>query len=578
MNILETYGQRLAGLLFKGEKAKFLLLVHFMLPFFAINSTILFAQQDYSAVQTPQRSMYTFIHYQLEGNTDLKKAALPFELAGVDESEKQDLAEKLKRVLDAKGLMVIPEKMPADSNYVDPISGEQRFTPFAELPDIYLEKVKGGWYFSAYSCGRVPALFEENFSSITLFVVDHLPSWAMQHWLGLYIWQHLALFGWILIGFVLMKSFQFFLENYVKRITQRTKTEWDDNLLKEVESPIGYLFLALFLKLTYTQLLLPITVSVWIAGTLTVAKDVIIFWIIYRLVNVLCEYLTYLTAKTKNTFDDQLVPLVRKSLKVFTVIIGVIFILQNNGVNVTAFITGLGIGGLAFALAAKDTLANLFGSVTIFLDRPFGIGDWIKTGSTEGIVEEVGFRSTRIRTFYNSQISVPNSIMANAEIDNLGRRVYRRVYTMLNLTYDTPPEKIEAFTEGIKAIIRANPKMRQDYYEVHFNNFGAHSLDVMVYAFFKVPDWSEELQQKHYFFLQIVRLAKDLEVEFAFPTQTLHIASQASPEKVDPAASYSEEQLVERLSAYDREGPKSKPENFDLKMKNGQTVAIKAGT
>jgi MscS family membrane protein len=307
-------------------------------------------------------------------------------------------------------------------------------------------------------------------------------------------------------------------------------------------------------------------------------RDIIIFWIIYRLVNVLCDYLTHLTAKTKNTFDDQLVPLVRKSLKVFTVIIGVIFILQNNGVNVTAFITGLGIGGLAFALAAKDTLANLFGSVTIFLDRPFGIGDWIKAGDAEGIVEEVGFRSTRIRTFYNSQISVPNSVMANAEIDNLGRRQYRRVYTMLNLTYDTPPKKIEAFTEGIKAIIRANPKMRQDYYEVHFNNFGAHSLDILVYAFFRVPDWSEELQQKHHFFLQIVRLAADLGVDFAFPTQTLHIATQAEATKLPEKQNLSEDEMVEKLMAYDRDSEKSKLSDHDLKDKNGNPISIKSGS
>lgn len=531
-----------------------------------------------SAVISPQRSLYTFIHYQMDDNENLGRASIPFSHAVADTLEQRELAAKLKRILDTRGLMVDPSEAPSDTHYVEPMSGEQRYTPFGELPEIYLEKVNGGWYFSTYSVNRIPELYEASVSRLTLIAIDHLPEWAMNRWLGLFIWQHIALFMWILIGLILMKVFQYVLENYVKRLTERTKTEWDDNLLAQVDAPIGYLFLALFLKLTYTQLLLPVNVSSWLSGSLSLIRDVIIFWIIYRLVNVLCDYLTYLTAKTKNTFDDQLVPLVRKSLKVFTVIIGVIFILQNNGVNVTAFITGLGIGGLAFALAAKDTLANLFGSVTIFLDRPFGIGDWIKAGDAEGIVEEVGFRSTRIRTFYNSQISVPNSVMANAEIDNLGRRQYRRVFTMLNITYDTPPKKIEAFTEGIKAIIRANPKMRQDYYEVHFNNFGAHSLDIMVYAFFRVPDWSEELQQKHNFFLQIVRLAADLEVEFAFPTQTLHIASQAEATKLPERESISEDEMVEKLMAYDRDARKANLSELELKDKNGQSISIKSGS
>jgi MscS family membrane protein len=482
---------------------------------------------DSSAVNgliSPQRAMYTFIHYQIEGQENQEQAALPFNRFKGSSKEKLELARQLKAVLDAKGLLVVPEDMPSEPNYEDQVSGISRFMPFPSLPDVYLQRYDGSWYFSQLTIKRIPELYAGSISRLTLIALERLPDWAMEKWLGLLIWQHIALFLWILGSLILMKIFQYFVENYVKRLTSKTKTEWDDNLLHEIESPLGYLFFALFLRLTYTQLLLPVKVNAWMSGSLSMLRDVIIFWLIYKLVNVFCDYLTQLTAKTKNTFDDQLVPLVRKSLKVFTFIVGLIFILQNNGVNVTAFITGLGIGGLAFALAAKDTLANLFGSVTIFLDRPFGIGDWIKAGDAEGVVEEVGFRCTRIRTFYNSQVSVPNSVMANAEIDNMGRRQYRRIFSTLNVTYGTPTEKIQAFVDGIKELIKANPKMRQDYYEVHFNNFGPHSLDVMVYAFFEVPSWSEELSQKHQFFMDIVKLAEKLGVDFAFPTQTIHLA------------------------------------------------------
>ena len=147
--------------------------------------------------------------------------------------------------------------------------------------------------------------------------------------------------------------------------------------------------------------------------------------------------------------DGQLVPLVKKALRVSVVVMGLLVMFQKLGVEVVSVLAVLGLGGLAFALAAKDTCANLFGSVIILLDRPFHIGDQVIIGKTEGSVKSIGFRSARIRTFYNSVISVPNSVLANANIDNMGRREYRRIKAFLGATYDTPPAKIEAFIDGI---------------------------------------------------------------------------------------------------------------------------------
>jgi MscS family membrane protein len=302
---------------------------------------------------------------------------------------------------------------------------------------------------------------------------------------------------------------------------------------------------------------------------LSISLSVAVFWVIYNLIDVFAEYLTHVTGRTENSLDDQLVPLIRKTLRVFIVVLGVIVILQNNGYNVASLIAGLGIGGLAVALAAKDTLANFFGSITIFVDRPFRMGDWIKTSAAEGTVEEVGFRSTRIRTFYNSVVSVPNSSLANSEIDNLGMREFRRLKTILNLTYDTSPEQMEAFVEGIKAIVKANSNFRQDYYEIHFHAFGAHSLDVLVYVFFSVPDWSTELQQRHNFLLEILRLAKALQVEFAFPTQTLHIDSHIQgelAEKPSPSA----DSLIHQIKSFGPNGEDAKPEGFKLYDKGSE--------
>src|SRR5690606_12151232 len=260
-------------------------------------------------------------------------------------------------------------------------------------------------------------------------------------------------------------------------------------------------------------------------------------------------------AKTESKLDDQLVPLVRKALKVVTVIAGVLAILQNLNVNVASLLAGLGIGGVAVALAAKDTVANFFGSIMIFVDKPFQIGDWINVAGVEGIVEEVGFRSTRVRTFYNSLVTIPNAKFTELSVDNYGKRRYRRVYSTLNLTYDTTPEQMQAFVEGIRAIIRANPYTRKDYYEVHMSGFGQHSLDVMVYYFFRVTSWSDELRERHNVYLEIMRLAKALGVEFALPTRTLHIESAAAPgaaREIPPPAS--EVRLAEICRSFGPEG------------------------
>ncbi|MFC1586979.1 mechanosensitive ion channel domain-containing protein [Planctomycetota bacterium] len=262
----------------------------------------------------------------------------------------------------------------------------------------------------------------------------------------------------------------------------------------------------------------------------------IVFWIIFNLVEVISVYLAGLAKRTGSPLDDQLIPMIKKSLRFFVVIMGLLVIFQNMGYSLTSVVAGLGLGGLAFALAAKDTVGNFFGSITVLLDRPFRVGDWIVVGKSEGTVEEVGFRSTRIRTFYDSQIVIPNAEMANATIDNMGQRRYRRKYLTLGLTCDTPPFKVEAFCEGVREFIRTHPYTRKDYFQVYFSNITASSLDVMLYVFVKVPDWNTELREWHRLFLCITRLAERMGVELAFPTQTILLPGTQLPASVKPAS------------------------------------------
>jgi MscS family membrane protein len=252
-------------------------------------------------------------------------------------------------------------------------------------------------------------------------------------------------------------------------------------------------------------------------------------WSVYRLVDLLTGYLAAAARKTDSKYDDLLVPIVRKSLKLVVSVMGLAFLTETFGWPFDKVLAGLGIGGLALGFAARETIQNFFGSLTVLIDRPFQIGDWIKLEGVEGTVETVGFRSTRIRTFYNSLITVPNIAMLTAKVDNMGLRQYRRIKAMLSLTYDTPPEKIDAFCEGIRALIRRHPYTRKDYYHVYFNEFADASLNILLYCFHECPDWGTELRERHRLFNDILRLAQRIGVEFAFPTQTLHMYHETEP-------------------------------------------------
>lgn len=548
----------------------------FLFFLFISNSIFGFQENAPSDLATPQKAVHTFLHWQQTGHQNLDKVVTTMKLYEGSKEEKIELARELKRVLDARGLLVQYDAIPNTRNYVDTLSGLHQYILFEELPEVYLTKKDAEWVFSEATINQIPQLYRKTFSSLVEAVVSELPESTRKVWMGLEIWQYIAIFCWLLLGLVLRKVFEFILDNYIHRLAKKTSFEWDDDLIEELDKPAGFIFMMAFWFATFTNLQLSVTVNHYLSLTLEIAVSVGFIWLFYNLSDVFSKYLGVLTSKTESKLDDQLVPLIRKTLRFFVLIMGVILILQNNGYNVASLIAGLGIGGLAVALAARDTLANFFGSITIFVDKPFRIGDWIKVGSVEGTVEEVGFRSTRIRTFYNSLVSVPNSNISNNDVDNLGLREYRRLLTTLNLTYSTSPEQMEAFVEGIKAIVKSNSHFRQDFYEVHFNAFGAHSLDVMVYVFFKVPDWSTELQQKHNFFLEVLKLAKEVGVEFAFPTQTLHVDSFHKDEPRQVGEPRTEEELAASVTEYGPNGSKSNPDGLRI-FKDGKEVDFGSG-
>ena len=297
-------------------------------------------------------------------------------------------------------------------------------------------------------------------------------------------------------------------------------------------------------------------------------------WTMFVVIDLFATYLKAKAKRTETKFDDLLILLISRTLKIFAVCMGFLFFADSFHLSVIGLLGGMGIGGLIIAFAAKDTLSNIFGSLTFLVDRPFEIGDWIVTEKVEGRVESVGIRTTRVRTFYNSLVTLPNSHLTTASIDNMGRRRYRRYKTTLNIQYSTRPDQVEAFCEGIRELIRRQPYTRKSLYHVYLTKLGETSLEILLYFFMECPNWAVELRERQSLLLDIMRLAEELNVKFAFPTQTLHLNEFEPPRPHielgdDPVRSGRERAARLSgpvLSAEERPGKVQYPEPLDLNV------------
>ena len=352
-----------------------------------------------------------------------------------------------------------------------------------------------------------------------------MPDWFTDSYLGIEVRQYIGLGALVAVTIVTYAAISTALRIYVRvRFDAADHAFWHGERARLGRS-LWALAVAITLLLGFPALDFPQVAEDIVEQLASLLGAVALVMLGFRGVDIFTDVLARRAALTDSRFDDQLVPLLNTALKILTLIVGMLFILGNLGVNVTSLVAGLGLGGLAVALAAQDTFRNLLGGVTIFADRPFQVGDWVVVGSIEGTVEHVGFRSSRVRTFYNSVVTVPNARIVDTHVDNMGLRQWRRYRATLGLAYHTTPDQVQAFVEGVRAVIRANPEMRKDYYIVEFTEFGASSLEVLLYCFIDAPDWNAELRTRHVLNLDIMRLAEELGVEFAFPTQTLHVAS-----------------------------------------------------
>lgn len=505
----------------------------------------------------PYQTVYTHLNNLQDNNFHPELAARAFLQEGISIKDAKDAAIKLKHIWDGEGTYIDMEEIPTNPDHLDSATSKYRYIVSAKHPEIYLVKKGDQWIYSKYTINHIDHIFKQVFPFGTDRLLNILPKIGGSKYLGMYLWQILGILIIIFLAFLVHKLFTLLIEKIIiGLLIKNGYGKVARELVHPIAKPISYLIIFPILIILVPVLQLPVTLSRYLILGLRAAWPVFLTIVVYRLVDILGLYMMKVAEKTESTLDDQLVPLVRKVLKTFVIIIGALFVLINLNISIIPFITGISIGGLALALAAQDTIKNFFGSLMIFIDKPFQIGNWITSGEIDGEVEEVGLRSTRVRTFRNSLIYVPNGILADRTIDNHGLRVYRRYYTTLAITYDTPPRLIEVFIEGLNKIVKDHPHTRKDKYHIFINEFGDSSLNIMFYIFFQAPNWALELQYRHQIIIQILKLAEKLNVRFAFPTRTLHMETFPDKSSLTPEYLESKDSMRKQVDDFFKEEKK----------------------
>jgi len=307
------------------------------------------------------------------------------------------------------------------------------------------------------------------------------------------------------------------------KLAKKTETKYDDLVIKNLKKPLGFSFLILALYSFLSILYLRNSFANLILSSMLIFN---FFWIVWAVVNALQGVIYRATSRLSKDLSNELTHFFLRVVKILIWLIGLSSVLSVWGINVTAIVASLGLGGLAFALAAKDTAANLFGSIALLFDKSIKIGDWIRVDGVEGIVEDIGMRTTKIRTFKKSLVVVPNQIVANSHIENFSRRNVRRIKMSLGLVYETTNEQLEAIIADIKSMLKNHKQIAKDETMlVNFDNFGESAQEIFIYTFTNTANWQEYLDIKEDIYFKISEIVKRHNSSFAFPSQSIYVES-----------------------------------------------------
>ncbi|MED4475378.1 mechanosensitive ion channel family protein [Oceanobacillus caeni] len=332
--------------------------------------------------------------------------------------------------------------------------------------------------------------------------------------------------GIFLLFILFRKLFTKYVFRIVMRIVRKTKINALSNIFLAFQKPMEWFFtlLGFYFAISYY----PYIHGSFLNEFISAAFIVLVTWGLVSLSSSSSNLFRKINEKTDINIDEILIPLLSRTLQFIIVAIAATIILQQFGYSIEGLIAGLGLGGLAISLAAKDALANFLGGIVIISEKPFTIGDWILTPSVEGTVEDISFRSTKIRTFADALVSVPNNQLANESITNWSKMNKRRITFNLSLDYETSREKMESIIQRIENLLKNHPDIHQETIFVRFDEYKESSLDIFLYFFTKTTVWGEYLKVKEEINYQILDIVREEGAEFAYPTRKLYIENDSS--------------------------------------------------
>ena len=343
--------------------------------------------------------------------------------------------------------------------------------------------------------------------------------WNNMMFLGNPLMEWVQALGFFIGSILLARLVYAMFKGIFKRWAARTTSKWDDVIVDQVEEPIALGIVILGFWLGYDHLQFGEAADSFMNHVFTILIALDLTWLVARLLDsMVATVILHLDERTDGSMVAQFGPILQKTLRSLVWILGIISGLTNAGYDVGALLAGVGIGGLAMAMAAKDFVANIFGGVTIFIDKPFGVGDRIKVNGIDGNVQEIGIRSTRIQTLENRMVTIPNHQFTDQVVENVTAEPSRKVTVNLGMTYDTTPAQMEEALALLADIVTTEPKVQDDC-TIWFSGFGDFSLNLTaIYYIRKGEHWAHVPGVVN---MEILRRFNDAGLDFAFPTQTL---------------------------------------------------------
>ena len=500
------------------------------------------AREEAGPFATPRSSLREFL--QAVRADDAGSAAEHLDLSRVTAQPGSEEAETLARHLD----IVIRRKIYVDLGLVsdDPAGDlEDGLAPdlervgaipssVGEVPVRMKRDAAGAWRFDPYTVAHVPALYEE-FGYGWIEEVLPRPLFDIRL-LDLALWQWIGLLIVVVLASIVGYVAGLLVVGVVRIFVRRTSNEWDDWLLDGAGGPVRLVLSVVAFWLLSFLLALPVQAESFVAVVSKALSVVGVTWLLLRAIDVLARIVHDGMAGHNASAADTLVPMGRRFTKLAVIVVAGISLIHNLGFNAAGLLTGLGVGGLAVALAAQKTLENLFGGISVIADKPVEVGQFCKVGDHIGTVESIGLRSTRVRTLDRTVVTIPNAEFSTVRIENFAKRDRLRLHSILQVGYDTTPDQMRWLLAELRKLLHAHPKTLDDPCRVRFMNFGAHSLDLEVFVYIDTKDFNEFLKIKEDIFLRIIDVVEASGAYFAYPSQTLYMARDSGRDLEKSAA------------------------------------------